>query len=306
MSHTSSFIELFERLSNKGKLTPAQAMTAAATAPPQTTGITRFLGIGINYYHTSSGRLSGCHNDIANLVQHLRSCNVKDFKILLDRNGDKDYKDSDCPTKVNIIKAIKEIVAQSKAGDCIVFQYSGHGSFLKDQGSRMDERDGNDECICAVDFERASPSDPDCGFIRDDDLYDLLVKSLAPGVKLRAIFDSCHSGSVLDLPLCWVSNTRMATENTAKIQNDVVMISGSMDSQTSADATINGSASGAMTWALLAVLGEIRQSGKNASKWTWKELVQQMRAKLRIGQYEQIPCLSIDSADRATAIVDLI
>jgi metacaspase-1 len=305
MSQTSSFIELFERLSNKGKLTPAQAMTAAATAP-HSAGVTRFLGIGINYYHNSSGRLNGCHNDVANVVAWLRTCGVQNFKILLDRNGDKKYTDPDCPTKVNIIKAIKEIVAQSKAGDTIVFHYSGHGSFLKDGGSRMDERDGNDECICCVDYELASPTDPDCGFIRDDDLYILLVKSLAPGVKLRAIFDSCHSGSVLDLPLCWISNTRMATENTEKIQNDVVMVSGCMDSQTSSDAMINGSASGAMTWALLAVLGEIRQSGKNASKWTWKELVQQMRAKLRIGQYEQIPCLSIDSAERATAIVDLI
>ena len=170
----------------------------------------------------------------------------------------------------------------------------------------MDERDGNDECICAVDYERASPSDPDCGFIRDDDLYTLLVKSLAPGVKLRAIFDSCHSGSTLDLPCCWISNTRMVSENTNRGNNDVVAISGCMDSQTSSDAAINGQSQGAMTWSLLATLSEIRQSGKNASKWTWKELVQQMRAKLRNAQYEQIPCGSFDCAERAGAKVDIL
>lgn len=32
------------------------------------------------------------------------------------------------------------------------------------------------------------------GMIRDDDLYDLLVKDLADGVHLVSLMDCCHSG----------------------------------------------------------------------------------------------------------------
>lgn len=31
-------------------------------------------------------------------------------------------------------------------------------------------------------------------------MHRIMVKSLQPGVRLTAIFDSCHSGSALDLP----------------------------------------------------------------------------------------------------------
>lgn len=36
--------------------------------------------------------------------------------------------------------------------------------------------------------------------IPDDLIHKTLVKPLAPGVRLTAIFDSCHSGTVMDLP----------------------------------------------------------------------------------------------------------
>lgn len=37
------------------------------------------------------------------------------------------------------------------------------------------------------------------GQIVDDELNQILVNPLGPGVKLHAIIDACHSGSVLDL-----------------------------------------------------------------------------------------------------------
>ena len=36
-------------------------------------------------------------------------------------------------------------------------------------------------------------------FIKDDDLFAILVQSLAPGVSLVAVMDCCHSGTLLDL-----------------------------------------------------------------------------------------------------------
>jgi hypothetical protein len=37
------------------------------------------------------------------------------------------------------------------------------------------------------------------GQIVDDELNQLLVNPLRPGVRLHAIIDACHSGSVLDM-----------------------------------------------------------------------------------------------------------
>ena len=37
------------------------------------------------------------------------------------------------------------------------------------------------------------------GQIVDDELNQILVNPLAPGVRLHAIIDACHSGSMLDL-----------------------------------------------------------------------------------------------------------
>lgn len=38
------------------------------------------------------------------------------------------------------------------------------------------------------------------GHIVDDEMHRIMVQTLQPGVRLTAIFDSCHSGSALDLP----------------------------------------------------------------------------------------------------------
>jgi hypothetical protein len=42
--------------------------------------------------------------------------------------------------------------------------------------------------------------------IRDDDLYDLIVKPLADGVSLVSLMDCCHSGSILDLPYTFAAD----------------------------------------------------------------------------------------------------
>lgn len=44
------------------------------------------------------------------------------------------------------------------------------------------------------------------GVILDDDLYDIFVKGLKPGVHVVALFDCCHSGTLLDLPYIFKAN----------------------------------------------------------------------------------------------------
>ena len=96
------------------------------------------------------------------------------------------------PTKENMVNAYRQVVADSEDGDAIFLHYSGHGTKLKDDDG--DEDDGYDEALCPLDYNES-------GFIKDDDLYDLLIKPLASGVHMVSLMDCCHSGTILDLPM---------------------------------------------------------------------------------------------------------
>lgn len=256
--------------------------------------VKRALLIGINYFGQSA-QLNGCINDIMNMRNYLQTCGFTEFTILKDERTDRKYKNPDCPTRDNIIAAMKKAVAKTQDGDVLYVHYSGHGSHVRDLTG--DEIDMEDECICPVDYDKS-------GFIIDDDLNKLLVQDLKKGATLRVCFDSCHSGSALDLPNLWKSDTKFQCENRNVLGKDVVFISGCMDTQTSADAVFNGLAAGAMTWSLLGSLWDMKKSGQD--KWTWKELIQMMRMKLRVERYEQIPQLSLDSPDQIRSMVDLL
>jgi uncharacterized caspase-like protein len=90
--------------------------------------------------------------------------------------------------------ALSWLVQGCQPGDSLVFHFSGHGSQQKDYNG--DELDGYDETLCPTDFETQ-------GMIVDDEINAVIVKPISHGVKLHAIIDACHSGTVLDLPfLC--------------------------------------------------------------------------------------------------------
>jgi len=97
-------------------------------------------------------------------------------------------------------------------------------------------------------------------------------KGVKPKVTLFAMFDSCFSGSVLDLKYQYLDslNYDKYIENDTQLDThgNVFMISGCTDDQTSADdAIINNKTSGALTWALLESLKEKKPNG------SWRELI---------------------------------
>lgn len=63
--------------------------------------------------------------------------------------------------------------------------------------------------IYPVDFRTA-------GHIVDDEMHDIMVKALPAGCRLTAIFDSCHSGSALDLPYIYSTQGVLKEPNLAK------------------------------------------------------------------------------------------
>jgi hypothetical protein len=112
---------------------------------------------------------------------------------------------------------------------------------------------------------------------------------LKKDVTLFALFDCCHSGTILDLRYQYFDseNYDNSTENTKERETigNVIMISGCMDNQTSADAYINSEYQGAMTWSFLDTVN------KNPNL-TWKDLITTMRSSLKTSKYQQIPQLS--------------
>lgn len=95
------------------------------------------------------------------------------------------------PTRYNMTNGFTWLMTGLQAGDSLVFHYSGHGGQERDRSG--EELDGMNETLCPLDFQSA-------GQIEDNEVNKRIVNPLPTGVKLHAIIDACHSGSVLDLP----------------------------------------------------------------------------------------------------------
>jgi hypothetical protein len=133
------------------------------------------LCIGINNYPGTQNDLAGCVND------------ADDWNAELARRGFSVQRLIDRQATGKAMRAgIRNVLAGAQAGDLVVVQYSGHGSFVPDENG--DEPDGADECLCPYDVRSRGP-------ITDDELFDL-YSARPEGVKLLMISDSCNSGTV--------------------------------------------------------------------------------------------------------------
>jgi hypothetical protein len=186
-------------------------------------GNKKSLFIGINYVGTRA-ELRGCINDVINIKKFV----VQNFGFPTDSQHMRTLVDNDSnnmPTRANVIQAFQWLVKGAKSGDSLFLHYSGHGGSVEDTDG--DEADGMDETIIPVDYEKA-------GQIVDDELHAILVAGLPEGVRLTAIMDCCHSGSVFDLPYTYgvdgnleiqeVDNRKAAME--AAIQAGISLIQG--------------------------------------------------------------------------------
>ena len=140
----------------------------------------RALLVGINDYPGTQNDLMGCLNDVTNLYDVL----VKYFGF---QPGDIRMLTNARAKTQTVLDALAGLVEKSQSGDVLVFQYSGHGSQVRDlDGDEL--KDHKDEILCPYDC------DWDSRFIRDDDLAELF-SPLKQGVLLEVILDSCHSGT---------------------------------------------------------------------------------------------------------------
>jgi hypothetical protein len=231
------------------------------------------LLIGINYLNTSYA-LTGCIDDTTRIKDLLSSHGFNDFKILTDLTSVK-------PTKINILNELKNLIVNAKSGDILFFYFSGHGSYTYDRNN--DEIDGKDEMIISCDLE--------C--VLDDELKTTLQNNLPREVTIFGLFDSCHSGTILDLKYNYLdtynSSDKYSENNkVSECQGNIIMISGCMDNQTSSEAQIEKKYQGAMTWSFIDCINK-------TPNCSWRELLKSMRNILKTNGFSQIPQLSTDS-----------
>jgi metacaspase-1 len=246
------------------------------------------LCIGINDYKGTGMDLQGCVNDADDWAKVLEARGYAVDKL-------KDTK----ATRKGIIEGIKSTLAKAKAGDSIVIQYSGHGSYVDDENG--DEPDGTDECICPQDVR-------DGGEITDDQLFEL-YSNRPSGTRLVVISDSCFAGTVNKVAkpaqnkLCAVvkflppseflskrrlskfglRNARRAASPPGR--NAGLLLAASQETETAADASIGGRWNGAFTYFALEALKSLPAGA------SYREWFARIRNALPSKQYSQTPKL---------------
>lgn len=241
----------------------------SSLSSPKPTGTKKACLIGINYVNTKY-ELNGCVNDVLKLKNILKKkYHYRDNYIKIITNEE--------ATRNNILECFTELVKNAKEGDQLFFSFSGHGVYVADR--EKDEQDGYDELIVSADFYG----------ITDDELKGILQANLKKGVNMFALFDNCHSGTILDLRYQYLKNNNRSSIvhlNCDETNGHVVCLSGSRDDQISEDAYINNKYNGAMTWAFTECLS-------NASDdLSWESCTKKVRELLEGKKFLQKPQLT--------------
>ena len=228
------------------------------------------LLVGCSYTNTQH-KLNGCINDVNNIRDKLcKKYLFEDVTTMTDKTEVK-------PTKKNIIKGLKNLLSDNNPGDILFFSFSGHGTNTIDTSGH--EKIGMDEMLVSLDMH--------C--ISDDEIKSIIQTHLNKDVTLFVLIDCCHSGSILDLQYQYSNNdsdnTISNNQGNYNTIGNVIMVSGCMDKQTSADAYISSNFQGAMTWAFLKAI-------KDNSSICWRDLIVNMHSLLKKSKYTQIPMLS--------------
>ena len=161
----------------------------------------------------------------------------------------------------------------------IVLVYSGHGFFQKT--SDPSERDGCSECIVLLD-----------GMYWDDQFSREWIQPLPASATVFALFDSCHSGTVMNLP--WsvtYPSTAAIAENGLIVKPTIVMISGCQDRQTSSAG--NGSSPYSVLSGAIAPLLPARRLDMTTAGI--RSTYQQLCSSLASHQEAQRPVLSVSA-----------
>ena len=164
--------------------TPQAATESNGTSAPRKYAL--LVGINNYKYPDRISSLAGSINDVEDMRQLLIGkfeFDPGNILVLTDAQA----------THAAIISAIRtQLIAKAQPGDIVVFDYSGHGSQMKDVSGK--KISGLDETIVPYDSR-----DPD-GKVFDisgTELHALLTQLAAKTNNVTFILDSCHSGTLV-------------------------------------------------------------------------------------------------------------
>lgn len=209
----------------------------------------RALHIGLNHidpaHYGTDGELAGCINDANDMLKMAQALGYAAQPPIVDGDA----------TVARVKSEINAAAADLQAGDSFLITYAGHGGQVPDaSGDEVDDPlggkgDDQDETWCLFDRE-----------LVDDELYSLYAGFL-PGVRITVVSDSCHSGTVTRavslggrflgrevLKRVYSANKELydgiqreyPASDRVTVGASIILISGCMDNQTSADGQGNG------------------------------------------------------------------
>ncbi|KAK4476901.1 hypothetical protein RD792_016065 [Penstemon davidsonii] len=273
-SKLNTMVETVNSNSGSGNNYPQLARPSVSVVPHSAHGKKRAVLCGVSYYGQRY-KLEGTVNDVKCMSYFLIQKHgfPSDAILVLTEEVSNP---SLIPTKNNIRKALQWLVQGCQSGDSLVFHFSGHGSQQLDM--KGNEVDGYDEMLWPVDHQSE-------GAIIDDEINATIVRPLPHGVKLHAIIDACHSGTILDLPfVCkmnrdgfylWEDHGSHSSIYTGTKGGLAVSLSACADNQLSVDTTAfsGDTATGAMTYSFI-------QAVQNQPGLTYGRLLNDMRRNI--------------------------
>ncbi len=151
--------------------------------------------VGVSNYPNLEKKfqLSGPDNDVQLIKNVLLQMQVeeRDIKLLYSSHTQR-------PTRENIISGLRELATKTTAKDFVYLYFAGHGSRQPARAGDTEEEDNLDEIFLPEDVgtwsneigavERA---------ITDNEINALITAIRANGTFVWAVFDSCHSGTML-------------------------------------------------------------------------------------------------------------
>jgi hypothetical protein len=243
-------------------------------------GIARTLLIGINY-RGSAHQLRGSINDVNQTLSALRNlgfCDEPEMNLrILTEDGSRK------PTHANIIDSLAWLTHEVRAGDVLYLHYIGQGPQYIPFDSAGPGRFFETAALIPMDFESE-------GVISSSKLHSLIT-GLPTGVTLFAVFDCCHSGTLLDLRhvFCEGRGAFVTDNSIAETKAMVFALSGSQNLQSAKELPENFQKSlkqsvGALTTSLLPLLPRAL---------SWMGLISALRISMQSSRLQQIAHLEV-------------
>lgn len=162
----------------------------------------RALCVGCNYPNNGIS-LFGAVNDaflVADCLHKHYGFEPEDIRVLHDvypgqsRSSQHLIDPSHRPTRINILRDLRDLVRGAQPGDVLFFSFSGFGVQVDDLSAP--QNDGLDDAILPTDF--ADGSVGNCSVICTSDIHDILM-GVPRSCTVTVLMDCDHSASVIDV-----------------------------------------------------------------------------------------------------------